>query len=159
MKSKYLLISLVVLGIFGFYMNFSKEKILWIIPSDSICKSNGGKVKHNSCYANWSNAKKICSASGGSLPSIDILKKVIIECGGTPVKVVEDKDWKKFFDKNGDNKLYQVCYKKKGFSSNCWSSSSVESNENLAWFVGFNSGDIGWNTKTYSLYVHCVKDE
>ena len=86
MKLKYLLVLLVVLGFaVGCDKKEASEKkeSKWITPSDSVCKSNGGEIKDNGCEANWENANKICSASGGSLPSIDLLSFIaVVDCGG-----------------------------------------------------------------------------
>jgi len=41
----------------------------WIRPTKSVCKANGGEIDNGECIANWENAKKICSASGGKLPT------------------------------------------------------------------------------------------
>lgn len=77
----------------------------WITPSDNICRSNGGKVYDDGCRATWKEANKICGVSGGRLPTIDELKKVVTDCGG---KIDE-------YAKNEDNLEYQSCYKSKGF--------------------------------------------
>jgi uncharacterized caspase-like protein len=37
----------------------------WIKPTNSVCEANGGELYKGVCQANWKNAKKICSASGG----------------------------------------------------------------------------------------------
>ena len=117
----------------------------WITPSESTCKSNGGKVDDDGCKANWSDAKDICSASGGSLPTIDELKKVFTDCGGEVT--------------DNANKTYQSCYKQKGFNSNhYWSSSSVMGNGYNAWFVNFRGGYVYRYNKAISYYVRCVRD-
>ena len=38
-----------------------------------------------------------------------------------------------------------------------WSSTTYASNSSDAWGVGFNYGDDGWNVKTSSYYVRCVR--
>jgi len=101
----------------------SKPKgLIWVTPSDRVCKANGGKIdKHGICDAHWMEAKDICRASGGRLPDRYELKKVIVDCGGT----VDD------YTNNKANSAYQSCYKRKGFSSSYdyWSSSSLKGSE------------------------------
>jgi len=130
----------------------------WITPTDGVCRSNGGKINKIGCYANLKNAKKICSASGGRLPTIDELRGVIIDCGGT-LTTFGDKDWDSLTDKNIANKSYQSCYKKKGFSSSnsYWSATTRASDSRYAWFVTFDYGVDGWYSKTGEGYIRCVR--
>ena len=125
----------------------SSSSSKWITPSNSTCKNNGGKVNSNGCKATWSNAKNICSASGGSLPSIDTLRKVVTDCGGT----IDD------YDNNRANSSYQACYKRKGFSFWYWSKTSKNSSQ--AWLVLFGSGADFWGNKTRTDYVLCVSGQ
>jgi hypothetical protein len=120
----------------------------WITPSNSMCKNNGGKVNSGGCNATWSNAKNICSASGGSLPSIDALRRVVTDCGGT----IDD------YSNNLANSSYQSCYKQKGFSS-YWYWSKTSKDSSSAWLVHFKDGDDLWNGKTYTDYVLCVSGQ
>jgi hypothetical protein len=81
----------------------------WIKPTNSVCEANGGKLYKGVCQANWKNAQKICSATGGQLPSRADLEKVVVDCGGTIV-TWGDKNWDSLIDKNRANKSYQACY-------------------------------------------------
>jgi hypothetical protein len=120
----------------------------WITPKNTTCRSKGGKLYKGVCEANWQNAKAICRASGGRLPQISELKKVITDCGGA---VNADEE-------NRGDPNYQSCYKRKGFiSSNYWSSSTYASYTNNAWYVYFYNGYTDSNYKDYSLYVRCVR--
>ena len=167
MKLKYLLVSLVVLGFaVGCDKKEStekqktvekqrpveKQKSKWISPSQKVCKANGGKMHSYDCTANFSNAKDICSASGGNLAIIDVLAKVITDCGGTINAL----------DNNRADSVYHDCYKKKGFtnsSSGYWSSTSVEGEEEKnAWVVFFNYGGVFGYAKDNTYYVRCVRD-
>ena len=131
-----------------------KKKSKWIDPTQKVCKANGGKMSSNSsfCIANWSNAKDICSASGGRLVTVDELKKIVTDCGGK----IND------YNKNQQDSLYTDCYKKKGFSdsSDYWSSSNfVGEEKKSAWFVGFYNGVVNRDTKDNGFYVRCVRDK
>ena len=177
MKIKFMLIPLAILGlVVGSYADANKDKslkstdkevtkietkeksksqkeeIIWIDPTQKACKANGGKIGSNSsfCIANWSKAKDICSASEGRLVTVDELKKVVTDCGGT----VND------YSKNQKNTLYKDCYEKQGFSdaSDYWSSSRFKGEEKSAWFVGFYNGVVNRDTKDNSFYVRCVKE-
>ncbi len=128
----------------------------WLKPSDSVCRANGGKIdKYGICEATWQNAKKICSASGGQLPSRDDFHKVITDCGG-----IADADSGER-DKNRNNSSYQSCYKQKGFISTnfYWSSTTYASDTSYAWVVGFYYGYGSWDSKTDESYVRCVRGQ
>jgi len=127
-----------------------KEKSKWISPTQKVCKAHGGKMDGYTCEANWSNAKDICSASGGRLATIDELKKVVTDCGG-------------IIDDDGSNRadsVYQDCYKKKGFNSSeyYWSASTTASNTGVVWVVYFGNGSDDDHHKSNSYYVRCVRD-
>ena len=123
----------------------------WIIPKESVCKTNGGEIdKHGVCKANWKNAKKICSASGGQLPSRVDFHKVITDCGG-----ISDADNREQWSKNRKNVSYQTCYKEKGFSR--WHWTREEKDSSLAWGVNFYTGNDDWYNKTSIGYALCVR--
>ena len=175
MKLKFVLVPLVVLGFaVGSYADCSKDEILklidkgftkteingicgkseskkekskWITPSNKTCMSYGGKIKNGVCTATWSMAKDICSASSGRLPSFYELKKVIVDCGGT----IDDAN------NNKKDSVYQDCYKKKGFSTSYWSSTTLTDYISLAWGVYFYAGDTYNNNKSTFHNVRCVR--
>ena len=124
----------------------------WIKPSDSVCKDNGGEMKNGRCTANWENAKKICLASGGELPTRDDFYKVITDCGG-----IADADNNDEWNKNKNNSRYQSCYKQKWFSDNDSYWTREEKKSSNAWFVRFYLGDGHWNLKSKNLYALCVR--
>ena len=78
---------------------FGTEPV-WITPEDKVCTDNGGKIDEGLCYTRWEEAKKVCSISGGKLPSLVQLKKVITDCGG----IINERD------KNQQNTDYDKCY-------------------------------------------------
>ena len=130
-----------------------KEKSKWITPSNSVCRSHGGKVKSDDCYANWENAKEICSASGGSLPSVEVLEKVVTDCGGE----MKDED-KAEAKRNNNNSNYQSCYQEKGFTSDdYWSSTTLASDTSYALDVDFGYGYTDYYSKSYNNPVRCVR--
>jgi hypothetical protein len=126
----------------------------WIIPKNSVCTNNNGKIYKGVCKANWENAKKICSASGGKLPSRADLKKVVVDCGGS-FTTYGNKDWDSLTDKNIANKSYQACCKQKGFNNWYWTREEKDSSN--AWGVNFYSGNDYWNNKTNNSYALCVR--
>jgi len=127
----------------------------WITPTNSACKANGGKIVKGVCQANWKNAKKICSQSGGQLPSREDLKQVVVDCGG----IVNSNLFGKDAEKNRKNSSYQSCYKGKGFDSNYyyWSSTSNSNSNELAWVVNFRYGTQDSSYKSHNNYVRCVR--
>jgi len=128
----------------------------WITPTNSICKANGGKIYKGICKTNWKNAKKICSASGGRLPTRSEFKKVVVDCGGSFI-TYGDKDWNSLANKNIANKSYQSCYKQRGFSDNNWYWTSEEKDSSSSWVVFFGNGDDGWVKHSNTYYVLCVR--
>ncbi len=136
-------------------------KSKWIIPKKSTCLAKGGKLYDGICGANWQEAKNICNASGGRLPSLNELTDVIKECGGVIANFDSDgkKVYPKKLEKNMENSKYKSCYKQNGFSSSgvYWSSSHVVSDAKHAWSVGFMSGGIDGNSKLLGHSVRCVR--
>ncbi len=125
--------------------NSRKRNGKWITPSASVCKKNRGSIsKSGVCEANWNNAKKICKASGGNLPTIKTLKNEVTRCGG-------------ILGQYNTNNSYQTCYKENGFiDSWYWSGTEYKNGSSNAWFVNFKSGNDLWYGKSFNLYVLCV---
>ena len=150
----------------------SYSSVKWIDPSNSVCRSHGGKVKSDGCEANWENAKEICSASGGSLPSIEVLKKVVSDCGGKIAKFSG-----KIMDSNVKNTSYQSCYQKNKFTFNpYWSSSlstskeilsnpfsaivaiSTHDNSRVVSVISFHGAYQTGAPSSIDCYIRCVRD-
>ncbi len=109
----------------------------WITPKDSVCRANGGEIdKYGICQANWENAKKICSASGGKLPTREDFHQVIRDCGGIPNTSIFSKE----ADKNINNSHYQNCYKQKEFSDKAFYWTSEKEDSSDSWGVFFENG-------------------
>ena len=122
----------------------------WITPKDNICRSNGGKIdKYGICDATWKSANSICRASGGTLPSKEVLGQIITDCGG---------EIDAYNDNINDSK-YQSCYKNKGFSysSHYWSSLTNTNSNDYAWIVNFDGGLQDDNAKDNNYHVRCVR--
>ena len=128
----------------------------WITPKDTVCKANGGKIdKDGDCKAEWEDAKNICRASGGNLPTKEVLGQVVTDCGG-----ILNTDWSgDDSTKNRKNSNYKSCYKSKGFFdfNYFWSSTTTVYNTNNAWIVSFGYGTQYDSFKVYSNYVRCVR--
>ena len=131
----------------------------WIIPSPSVCKRNGG-INDNGCTTlSFSDAKAICSASGGSLPSIDMLKKEVTDCGGDVVDILSRKSGNFFakWSKNKDNSNYHYCYNQKGFTSSTpyWAKSRIDSKNVLG--MDFYMGNVKIIDAFSKATVLCVR--
>ncbi len=94
-----------------------KPSIVWVKPTEAVCKANGGEIFLGECQAEWKDAPKICEAFGARLPTFDELKSAMTECGG----VLNDTD------RNENNQTYQKCREQLGFSDS-WYWSSTERN-------------------------------
>lgn len=134
-----------VLLVLFFTISSYANSTIWLNPSDKVCKKNNGKVDKQGCKSTQSNAKKICSASGGNLASLEQLKRVSMDCGGK-INTYFLGDSAKY---NSSNKSYQSCYKGKGFSSETyWSSSSA---------LNFPLSVV--TSKVYDAYTICLKPD
>ena len=125
----------------------------WLKPTDSTCKANGGKIVKGVCQSNWKNAKKICSQSGGRLPSREDLKQVVVDCGG----IVNSAWFGKDAEKNRKNSSYQSCYKAKGLNDYDWYGTREEKDSFNAWDVNFHNGLDYWGVKALNRYALCVR--
>ena len=132
-------------------------------PAKNICESNGGKIDKYGCSASWGNAKKICSANGQRLPSLEELNQIIHKCGGIIIKNGwVTPDYENLSEKNESNKQYQTCYQNKKFSSQrYWSSTPASHNNDLKWFVYFLSGYTYYIYKDgqgSDFYINCLNE-
>jgi len=128
-------------------VDFIELESEWIKPSNATCTSNGGEVTTNGCKAKWEDAKTICSVSGGSLPSIERLRKVVTDCGG----IINNKN-------NKNNVSYQACFKNKGFTIWVYWSKTAK-NSSSAWLVTFLQGNDGWSITTVSNDILCIRGQ
>ena len=131
----------------------------WVKPSQSVCENGGGNYNQyglNECRTNWKNAQNICSATGGSLPTKEVLGAVVTNCGGDFVDEPWN-DWESRTNKNIENESYQACYKERGFTYYYWSSTTVASDSSYAWIVFFDNGFDNWGSKTDSVSVRCIR--
>jgi len=138
---------------FGDYIKSSTHSTAqkgWLDPTRNICTSKGGKISSDGvCEADWHQAKKICKAMGGRLPTIEELRRVITGCGG----VVDSSE------SNKKNSNYQSCYQNKGFtaSNRYWSATTGAGDTSNAWHVYFDDGTDYWYGKGDSGSVRCVR--
>ncbi len=117
---------------------------------------------------NWDNAKQYCEnlTEGGftdwRLPNIDELRTLIqnhpgTQTGGTcPISKKSGKltlrDWKNDCSgRSGNN------FSKLGDTDWFWSSSVRSDYSNVAWYVAFSSGYLGYHGKDGNYYVRCVR--
>jgi hypothetical protein len=145
---------------------FSKSDITWVCarrdkwigPLKDMCiKYNGIIDRDGNCEISWSNAKDICHIIGGRLPSLEELKEIVIECGGTYTKF-SDTRYRMFIEENMENKDYRLCYTNKGFESYYyWSSETDSNNSNTPLLVGFGAGDESRGDMSVKAYMTCIK--
>ena len=147
MKLKFLLV-LLGLTIGSYAEDTKKTELAWINPSKKDCLANDGEMVDGICMAKWSNAKNICSALNGRLPTIHELRQVVINCGGTVDK----------YEQNKANLSYVSCYKSKGFISGGYWSSSLYSSDILdKWNINFvNGGDFHSKRTHTSSNIRCI---
>lgn len=148
MKRITTLISLLIIPIFI----FADSKEEWINPSHKICTSNGGEVSTftGACEANWLQANKICILSGGRLPSITELLKVVADCGGTRGN----------FTKNKNSSTYRPCFLRNGFHSmdRYWSSTKDNAKSNIVQVLDFNYAAPEHHKENAYHYTRCIKN-
>jgi hypothetical protein len=125
-----------------------------ITPTPQPNATSSKWMKNTGEKVTWKKAKEICRAKGGRLPTIEELRKVVMDCGG----ILNNDFFGDDAQKNRDNSSYQSCYKAKGFTSNVyWSSTTNASDSSNAWLVYFNDGYDYQYDKTYERYVRCVR--
>ena len=144
MKSKLLILAVfgVVLGVvLGGCSSHAKVKPIsdsqWITPNSKICKANGGvmskginkAIAKETCRANWADAQKICSLSGGRLLTIYELEKVVSDCE--------------------DSGNYKSCILRKGFG--------LKGNLFILSGGYWSSTSYGWGTEAYRIYPYYHK--
>jgi len=134
----------------------SVKKDKWITPTNKVCRANGGEILHGRCVAEWSDAKAICRASRGRLPSKEELVQVIDACDGNLANT-EDA-----WAENRENPNFLSCCRGKGFfadGSSYWSSTASLDRQSFAWFVDFYFGIVNDGYKDNKNYVRCIKKE
>ncbi len=120
----------------------STREIEWFFPTNSQLK--------------WEKAKELCENNSGRLPTIEELKKVVVDCGGIVTKV--SKEGLKIINQNRANKVYQSCYESRGFGSHSyWSSTRYAGNIYDAWYIDFDSGTKNGSFKYTKVYIGCVR--
>ncbi len=124
-----------------------KIPIVWVNPTNAICKANGGEIFINECRAKWEDAPKICKAFGARLPTFDELKSAMTGCGGILNEV----------NRNENNQTYQKCREELGFS-NSWYWSSTEVNSLKGACLEFEMGYDAPSLKSKSIDVICVDE-
>ncbi len=114
----------------------------------------------------WQEAVDYCEAMDARLPTIDELRKIMINCPGSayggPCQV-SDPDCLAFSCQvnedcrcDGSAESYSALGDAKDYIS-IWSSSSHAYNTNLVWLVGFYYGNV-FNSNKYSYYpARCVR--
>ena len=126
----------------------------WIEPTKNVCISNGGEIHKfkKKSEANWKNAKRICYASGGNLPSKKVLEQVITDCGGLLLDTRYDTT-------NTDNSMYQSCLENKGFRTalDYWSVTTCPNGPVYAYGISLDSGYTDVKVKEYSYYIRCTR--
>ena len=85
------------------------------------------------------------------LPTLEEIRDVVRLCGGVPPR------WDEQIENNMNNEAYQASYKEKGFTFNCyWSSTTAKYTFN-AWLMEFYGGCTFGNGKTNIRAVRCVR--
>jgi len=137
-------------------------------PTKTECERGGGKVPYEVCNANWENAKKICHKSGGRLPTIEEVKKVVNECGGNLILYDDNNNFKNKILKGKNNSSYLSCIHK-GYTSPSlsdlippglfifWSSTTYKDNDKIAWLVFLdNEGAVSGDKTVDLISVFCM---
>jgi len=122
----------------------------WISPTKADCIINSKYEEDVSlCYASWKDTISICKSLNAHVPTIEELRSIVKECGGT----VDSST-------NLDNISYQECYQKKGFSKAYyfWSSTTDIERETHAEDIHFRNGTTYFSKKKNRLAIRCIKN-
>jgi len=101
----------------------------------------------------WKKAKMICIENEARLPTIEELKKVVIDCGG-----ILNRDWGGADAiKNRKNSNYKNCYKKRGFNldGQYWSSTHRPFESSVRTLF-FSPSHMGYDDESHYNYIRCV---
>ena len=130
----------------------------FVTPSKPTCLRHGGRWNSNFgvCEANWRKAKKICRASGGRLPSLNELKRVVRSCGGVPRGKISNEKTHYTDD---------LCYKYLGIGyisgHDYWTSTFGKQIAHVdrvyIMSIDINSGYYGNGESRLPHYITCVK--
>lgn len=123
-----------------------KPSIVWVKPTEAVCKANGGEIFLGECQAEWKDAPKICEAFGAKLPTLNELKSAMTECGGVL----------NTHDKNENNQVYQECYKKSGFDEHRWYWSITENDSMTGANLNFKTGNDYPHVKSSPMGIMCI---
>lgn len=141
----------------------NKTVIKWASPSEHNCRSNGGgySPSTSSCWSTWSEAKNICRASGGRLPSIDELKNEVSKCGGISKNYdSEDMSYGYMDISSESHKSYIACIKNADFGTTYyWSSTTNGDSSNVAWINYFRTGGYAYvPMKRDDFLIRCIEN-
>lgn len=138
-----------------------------------VCYNIGNKIWSSKAksYMKWEEAVEYCNNlihcgyNDWHLPTINELRTLIQNCSNT--------------ESGGECRVTDSClssstcrndackgcssdsagkYSKLGDTNDYWSSSIPSDNSNVAWSVSFSSGNVGYEGKTWSGYVRCVRN-
>ena len=116
----------------------------FVSPAKSTCLSRGGVWESifGSCNASLSNAKKICRASGGRIPTQHEFEKLIRSCGGTV-----HLDGRGDLSVNRNSWSYKRCYRDHGLDrtrNNYWTSTKDKWDHEFRRTADIASGDFSF---------------
>ena len=157
MKLKLTALFLIVVGL-SVYAYPKSHGHHFVTPSKSTCLRHGGRWNsnfHGSCEASLYNAKKICRANGGRVPTQHEFERLIRLCGGTV-----------HIDGRGDSSInrnswsYKRCYREHGLDitrSKYWTSTKYKWNHLFRRTVDIESGIFSFrNSSSKSVPTNAV---
>ena len=131
-----------------------KPKPVIVQPTPVISGASFKWITPTNKKVTWKKAKELCRENGARLPSRKELGEVVTNCGG----ILTDDFYGTDANKNKNNNRYQGCYKKKGFNSNnYWSSTRNVRNGSDAWIVYFRNGNQYHYGQNNNNYVRCIR--
>ena len=131
----------------------------WIDPIKDVCLKHKGDYSNDGmCDTYGEEAQNICQETGGSVPTLSELRKLITVCGGEMVYTDGSDSDKAKMDKNKKNKAYQSCYQKKGFKAKYgyWTATEHSVNDPSLIYVYFDDAVYDWYDG-WRRIVRCVK--
>lgn len=84
----------------------------------------------------------------------------IVTLCNVELAVHDEDDWHAKWESNKQNTAYQDAYKEKGFASGFyWVDAESADTTNEAWYTIFYYGYQGYDKKSFSYYVRCVRNQ
>jgi len=132
------------------YLSVSRDLIVGVKPSKSICLQYGGIIYNGDCISKYDDAQNICQEMDGVLPNIEQLINIVKKCGCN----IDEND-PPMCKNTENNNSYHSCYKDAGFTPFEYWSSTKSGEEVQMLVLRFYYGSVYGRYKNGYMGVRC----